>query len=321
MKMGKLSGVSTVALLAVLTAACDDKPKAPTGQVVVTVNGDDVTVHELNSELQLLRAPASAPRKQVEQVALARVVERKMLADVARKRGLDKNPQFILSQRRNDDGLLVQALQTDIAQKVPATTREAAQKYVAANPSLFAERKIFTLDQIRFLRPANIAQIGLEPAKTMAEVARVLTSANVRFERAPVQLDALAVNPALTAEVLRITARNSDEVFMFADQPQGAPAPIMYVNKVTNVRVEPFVNEAAIKFAQQLLQRQEVQKRLTSELARFKTEAKPNIKYATAYTPPPEPKTAAAGTPAAGAPAAGAPAAGAPAAAPVAPAN
>lgn len=292
MSIGKRAGLATAAALMVLTAACDDKPKVPTGQVVVTVNGDDVTVHELNSELQLLRAPPSTPRKQVEQVALARVVERKMLSDVARKRGLDKNPQFLLAQRRTDDGLLVQALQTDIAQKVTPTTREAAQKFIGENPSLFAERKIFTIDQIRFLRPDNIAQIGLEPAKTMTDVARVLSAAKIRFERAPVQLDALTVNPALIAEIMRITAKNSDEVFMFADQPQGAPAPIMFVNHITGVRVNPFVSEDAIKYAQQLIQRQEIQKRLVSELARFKTEAKPNIKYAANYAPPPEVKPA-----------------------------
>ncbi|TRW17956.1 hypothetical protein [Glacieibacterium frigidum] len=302
MRIGNRAALVAAISLAALTAACGDKKdEAPKGQVVVTVNGDDVTVHELNSELQLLRAPPTAPRKQVEQVALQRVVERKMLADVARERGLDKNPQFLLARRRLDDGLLVQALQTDIAQKVPQTTRESAQKYIAANPSLFAERKIFTIDQIRFLRPANIAQIGLEPAKTMADVARVLSNANIRFERAPVQLDALTVNPALTKEIVRITSKNSDEVFMFADQPQGAPAPIMFVNHVTGTKVEPFIGEDAIKFAQQLIQRQEIQKALTTELAKFKTAAKPNIKYATNYAPPPEKPAA---TPAAGAPAA-----------------
>jgi len=310
MSFGNRAGLAAVVALATLTAACDKTEKAPTGQVVVTVNGDDVTVHELNSELQLLRAPSTAPRKQVEQVALARVVERKMLADVARERKLDNNPQFLLARRRLEDGLLVQALQTDIAQKVPVTTREAAQKFIGANPLLFAERKIFTIDQIRFLRPENIAQIGLEPAKTMTDVARVLTNAKIRFERAPVQLDALTVNPALIAEIVRITAKNSNEVFMFADQPQGAPAPIMFVNHITGVRVNPFVSEEAIKYAQQLLQRQEIQKRLTSELGKFKTAAKANIKYAAGYAPPPEPKVparsgapAAAPTPAAPTPA------------------
>ena len=306
--MGKINRTAlalSVAALA-LTTACD-KNKTPSGQVVATVNGQDITVHELNSELQQLRAPANAPKKEVSQVALARVVERRMLADVARKRGLDKNPQFLLAQRRLDDGLLVQSLQSDVARQVPATTREAAQKFIEQNPNLFAERKIFQIDQIQFLRPNNIASLGLGPAKTMADVAQVLNNAKIEFRRAPTQLDALATNPALTTEIMRITARNPEEVFMFADQPQGAPAPVMFVNHVTGVRVEPFIGEKAIAFAQQLLQRLEVQKRLQTDLAKFTAEAKANIKYAAGYSAPPVAKPAATPGAALPAPSAGKP--------------
>ena len=314
MVTSKRAGLAASVALLTLLGACS-KDKAPTGQVVATVNGEDITVHELNSELQLLRAPAEAPRKTVESVALARVVERKMLADVARKRGLDKNPQYLLAQRRVDEGLLVQALQGDISSKVTTTTREAAQKFITENPGLFAERKILTIDQIQFLRPANLASLGLGPAKTMGDVAKVLTDAKVEFRRVPVQLDALTVNPALTAEISKIMARNPDEVFMFADQPQGAPAPVMYINHVTATKIEPFLGERAIAFAQQLLQRIEVQKRLQTQLKAFQAEAKANIHYAKGYGPPEVPRTPApAGALAPGAPAT--PSAPAPAPAP-----
>ncbi len=280
--------VGSVAVLALLTA-CSDKDKAPSGQVVATVNGEDITVHELNGELQQLRVPPEAPKKQVEQVALSRVVERKMLADVARKRGLDKNPQFLLAQRRVDEGLLVQALQADIAKAVPKTTREAAQKYMEQNPQLFADRKIYAIEQIQFLRPANIASLPLAPAKTLNDVAQVLSAAKVEFRRANVQYDALTVNPQLTAEIGRILAKNPDEVFVFADQPQGAPAPVMYANRVIATRTEPFIGEKAIAFAQQLLQRLEIQKALQTNLKKFTDEAKPNIKYAAGYSAPTPP--------------------------------
>src|SRR5207237_1848229 len=138
---------------------------------------------------------------------------------------------------------------------------------------------IYTIDQIQFLRPANIGQLPLGPAKTLGEVASVLSNAKIEFRRANVQFDALQVNPALTAEIGKILARNPDEVFVFADQPQGAPAPVMYANHVVSVRTEPFIGEKAIAFAQQVVQRTEVQKALQTNLKRFQEEAKPNIKY------------------------------------------
>ena len=306
--------IGSVALLAVLSA-CGDKDKAPAGQVVATVDGKDITVHELNGELGQLRAPPNVPKKQVEQFALQRVIERKMLADVARQRGLDKNPQFLLAERRLEEGLLVQALQSDIAKAVPRTTREAAQKFIEQNPQLFAERKIYSLDQIQFLRPANIAQLPLAPAKTLGDVAAVLSNAKIEFRRATVQYDALTVNPQLTGEIAKILARNPDEVFVFADQPQGAPAPVMYANHVTGVRTEPFIGEKAIDFAQQVEQRMAVQKALQANLKRFTDDAKTKIKYAAGYSAPPAPKAAAAPG-AVPAPAGSAPAATTPAAPP-----
>jgi EpsD family peptidyl-prolyl cis-trans isomerase len=259
--------------------------------VVATVDGTEVTVSELNSEINTLpNRGGDAPKKLVESVALARVIERKMLAEEAVKRKLDKTPQFLLAKERVEDNLLVQALQSEIQRQVPATPRESAQKYVADNPQIFGDRKVFTLDQIQFLRPANIDQLPLKEAKTMADVEKVLIDANIEYRRAPQQLDSLTINPKLTEEIIRLST-GSSEPFMFADQPAGAPAPIIYVNSVTNTATQPFTGEKAISYAQNILQRQEIQKRLEAELKKLQDAYKPKIVYAAGYGPPELPKT------------------------------
>ena len=314
--------LTSAAAAMLFLAACDKAAKAPEGQVVATVDGTDVTIHELNAELALIpNRGGDAPRKLVESVALARVLERKMLAAEAEKLKLDKTPQFLLAKERTAEGLLVQALQADIQRKVPAATREAAQKFVADNLQVFGDRKIFTLDQIQFLRPANIDQLGLKDAKTMADVERILADANVEFRRAPQQIDSLTVNPALTNEIIKITASSNGEPFMFADQPAGAPAPVIYVNNVTATKSQPFTGEKAISYAQNVLQRQNVQKSLADTLKTYQADYKAKIVYGKGYGPPVFPKGAApAGASAAPAGASAAPApvpaAASPAAAP-----
>ena len=59
-------------------------------------------------------------------------------------------------------------------------------------------------------------------------------------------------------------ARNPREVFMFADQPQGAPAPVMYVNAVTDTKLAPYTGEPAITLAQQIVKRDATQAALVS---------------------------------------------------------
>ena len=292
MKQVTAARVAAGLALVALVSGCNKGKDKPSGQVVATINGDDITTHELNSELAQARAPADAPRKTVEQVVLARIIERKMLADVARERGLDKNPNFLLAQRRVDDGLLVQALQAQIAQKVPVPTREAAEKFIESHPDQFGSRKVYSIDQIQFLRPENVASLNLEPAKTLADVVQILTAAKIQFRRAAAEIDALTVNPSLVVQINKLLARNPEEVFMFADQPQGAPAPVMFVNKVIEVKTVPFTGEPAIAFAQQLLQRSAVEKALVDNLKTFTDAAKPKISYAAGYGPPAPPAPA-----------------------------
>ncbi|WP_439534803.1 hypothetical protein [Polymorphobacter sp.] len=275
---------SAVAMLAL--AGCGDKEKAPEGQVVATVDGKDVTIHELNAELTMMRANQDAPRKLIEQVALARVIERKMLANEGRLLKLDSSPQFLLARTRAEEGLLVQALQANLQSKVPQPTREAAQKFIAENPQVFGDRKLFTLDQIQFLRPSNFDRLPIKDAKTMADVESILMDANIEFRRAPQQIDTLLINPALTSEIVRLTSANNAEPFMFIDQPPNAAGPVVFINNVTATKSQPFTGEKAIGYAQAVLQQQAVQKRLASELEKWKEAYKAKIVYAKGYGAP-----------------------------------
>ena len=280
-----LLGSAMAAALAL--AACDKGPKVPDGQVVATVDGTEVTIRELNAETAAIgNRAANVPPKLVESLALARVVERKMLANEARKLDLDKSPDFLLTRERTNEALLVQALQTSIQAKVQPTPRESAQKFVSDNPQVFGDRKIFTLDQIQFLRPANVDQLPLKEAKSMAEVERVLIDANIEYRRAPQQLDTLTINPSLSTEISKIAASGTAEPFIFSDQPAGAPAPVLYVNNITNTETKPFIGERAIAYAQNILQRQQVQQQLAAELKKLQDGYKDKIVYAKGYSAP-----------------------------------
>ena len=301
--------------------ACSKEAKGPEGQVVATVDGKDVTIHEVNAEIGGMGAQAqNAPRKLVESVALARVIERKMLANEARTKKLDQSPQFVLAKTRNDENLLVQSLQAEVAGKVTATPREGAQKFISENPIMFADRRIMTLDQIQFLRTPDFAKLPLKDAKTMQEVEKVLIEGNVDYRRAPQQIDTLILDPRLSGEFIKLSKGPNGEPFMYTDQPQGAPAPVVYVNVVSEMKTQPFIGEKAIAYAQQVIQRQEIGKRLQAELTRLREANKGKITYGKGYDTPDkvsaqlQKAAAATAAPGAGAAKPAAPAAPAPAA-------
>jgi EpsD family peptidyl-prolyl cis-trans isomerase len=127
------------------------KVKAPTGQVVATVGNREITVRELHAEVSAVPAAVASNEKLKEQQALRAIIERTILAAAAKDQGLDKDPQFLLLEQRQSDALLAQRLEAKIAANVPAPTREEAEQFELGNPNMFAERKVFHIDQIRMI--------------------------------------------------------------------------------------------------------------------------------------------------------------------------
>lgn len=285
-----LLGSAAVALL--LLTACGDKGGSsgtPTGQVVARLNGEDITQLEVQAELAATPLPPNIERRDAERIALNNIITRRMLMNEAKARKLDQTPQFQQQQRRTSEQLFVQALAADIARKVEDPTMNDADNFIRENPSLFAQRKIFILDQIQFVRPENVNELPLGQAKTMAEVEKVLSDARIEFRRLPATLDSLGANPAFIAEVVKVLDRNPREVFVFANQQPGQPAPIITVNQVTETRIVPFTGDRARQFATNFLRNQSVQQALAAEVQRQQEAAKAQVVYQEGWGPPETP--------------------------------
>ena len=183
--------IGTALTLTACSKESKSEDKAAKGQVVATVHGEDVTVYELNAELEGAAVPSDGDaRKKVEQAALQRIVNRKILADIARERKLDKTPAYLLQTRRAEEALLVSMLQRDLAQKLPPVTDEDAEKYVAANPTMFGERKIIMVDQLQFPAPGSVKELETyRPLKTLEEFESKLTQQGLIFRRVPGSFD------------------------------------------------------------------------------------------------------------------------------------
>ena len=297
---GRTRALLLLATAALALAGCEKlgigSGGEPKGQVVATLDGQEITVLEVNAELAGTPIPPSMSRREAEKLALENIVTRRMLAKAAEERELNKKPEFLLQERRAEEQLRVQALARDIAAKVVTPTRDEAEKFISENPYLFANRTFFILDQIQFLRPDNIEKLGLEGATTMAEVEQILTANNIPFRRQPASLDSLGANPAFVKEVTTVLAKKPDELFMFATRPQGAPAPVVLVNQVKDTNVQPFTGDKAREFAVNFLRNERVQNALKAEVDRQKKSQAERVKFQEGWAPakPKDAKAAAA---------------------------
>lgn len=193
-----------VVCMAILISGCDKKPE---GQVAAVVNGDEITLQEINTEIGNANIPAGADSKEVQRAALQRIVERRLLAQSAKEDGLDKTPEYLIRSRQINDALLVQLLGQRAEKSFEVPDQQAINKYMAENPSMFAGRKMYVVDRIQFGLPSDVAQLKtLESAHSMEEVAKTLNGLGIKFERGAAKMDSAQLGQQRLDQILALPA-------------------------------------------------------------------------------------------------------------------
>lgn len=302
-RMFVVAGVSAALLL----SGCDQIKKLtgggkPSGQVVATVNGEEITSLELRSELGGFGSRDPEIMKAAQQQALQQVVLRKLMAQEARKAKLDKTADFTLQLHRGEEALLAGLYQRKLASEVVQPSRQAGEAYVASHPDMFANRRVLFVNQV-IAAPSNISPDRLRPLKTLDAVRSLLETEGVQYQENAVVLDTLSANPQLIALVKGLPA---GEIFVVPQQGS------LLFNQITGERSTPFRGDMATAYAVNQLRSQTSQTTISKRLEALRKAADDKIVYSDAYTPS-KPKAVAKPAAKAAAPAA-APAAAAPAA-------
>jgi peptidyl-prolyl cis-trans isomerase C len=250
--------------------------KEATGQVAAVVNGEEITLQEVNAELANASVPEGADQKALRQAALERIVERRLLAQAAREDGLDKSSDFLIRKRQLEDTLLVQLLAQKATQATGVPDPKKIQTYIQKNPAMFADRTIYQLDMIQFPMPADPKQLEpLGKARTMDELITQLQQRGIKFQRGTGTLDSAKVGQE---KINQIRALPAGEPFI---SPQGN---VVTAAVITGEAKQPIATEQASPMAVQAMRNSEVVGALQQRLKDAR--AKADIKYQAGFAPP-----------------------------------
>ncbi|MGN7998722.1 EpsD family peptidyl-prolyl cis-trans isomerase [Sphingomonas sp. 22176] len=271
--------VTAAAAAALAVSGCGSKDgKLDKGQVVASVDGDEITIFELNAEVQASQVPPGTDRKVAEQLALQRIIERKILSKVAREQKLDKTPAFLIQERRADELILTTMLRDKIAGGIAQPTEAEITQYQAAHPERFAQRKIYSIDQIVFPAPNSADKYKqFAPLKTLDQLAAKLTADGTQFRRAPTQLDTAALPPEIAGKIAALPAA---EMFILPTQ-QGLTA-----NVITATTVQPLPADQAHELALNALRNERFSKAADAQLNDRLKKARATVKYQPGYQAP-----------------------------------
>jgi EpsD family peptidyl-prolyl cis-trans isomerase len=162
-------GLSTLALaLTVGLAGCGDKnADKTTTQVAAKVNSDAISVQQLDHELAKLGNLSPDQAKKAANQVLRSMVDQQILVQKAIEDKVDQDPQVVVSLEAARRQVLAQAyLQKLTAGQAKPGDAEVAD-YYAKHPELFAERRIYRLQEINVpVTPANVEEVKAQLAKS-----------------------------------------------------------------------------------------------------------------------------------------------------------
>lgn len=163
------SALSICALLAL--GACGGGGGAT--QLAVKVNDGEVSVHQLEISARgpLLNAPPERAVEVTRQV-LDGLVDQELAAQAARTDGLDSDPKVVQQLELAKREVLARAWQDKLTQAVTDPASDQVDQFYAANSALFAERRIYSLQEHNVELPHDKVQAlkqRLEAATTAAQ--------------------------------------------------------------------------------------------------------------------------------------------------------
>lgn len=269
------AGVASAAL--VLLAGCHrGTNSAPTGQVVASVNGQEVTQREVQAELNGFSSPNEDAMRRAQQGAVQAILNRKILAKAAKDAGVEKSAQYQLMSTRTNELSLAQAYEQQIAKNLPRPTQDEINQYIAQHPNTFAQRKIYVVDRIQI--PTGTSQKVLDaikPLHTMDDIEQVLLNAGVDYVRTPGSIDARSTSPAIIDQIAKVPPSEP-----FVIPGNGA----LSINQVKEARTVPFSGPAAEEFAQRAIMSDRAQKAIADKITALRKSAG-DVKYQKGYAP------------------------------------
>ncbi|MBY0579211.1 MAG: EpsD family peptidyl-prolyl cis-trans isomerase [Burkholderiales bacterium] len=157
------AGIAVVSAAAML-AGCGEK--GATSQVAVKVNSGEITINQLSSALSQIPNVAPEQVKQVKRIMLDKLVDQQLFVQQAITDKLDRTPKVVEEIDSARRAILARAyVEKVVSGTTPATTEDIG-KYYDSHPELFAQRKVYNVQEYEVVpQPGLAASLKAEVSK------------------------------------------------------------------------------------------------------------------------------------------------------------
>lgn len=255
--------------LAATLAACGRDDAKPSSQAAVRVNDQEITVHQLNTAMAQVRNLDQSQARQMSEQVLDKLVEQELLVQKALEQKLDRDPRVMQAIEASKRQLLSQAYLEKLTAQAGNPGADEMRKFYVAHPELFAERRIYRLQELAVPARDGLTREVLDgqiaKAKTLDDVEAWLKSRNTPFNAN----SSVKAAETLPMEVVPKLVKMKDGEMTVVNMPQG-----FVVLQVMASDRQPMDEKQAAPFIEQYLQNQRKIEIARSEVDTLRAAAK-----------------------------------------------
>lgn len=251
--------------LTLVLMACGEHGKKAS-QALASVNGTEITVLQLNEELQRAGNPA-LPAETAGKQLLEALIDRQLLQNEAAKERLDRDPAVVQAVERAKALIVAQAYLKKRLGTIAKPGHQEIEDYFLKHPEYFSHRKQFELRQLLVSsRDVNDAlKAAMESSHSLEEMALWLDAHKVKYSRAQRSPTSSDLAPELGNKLL---AMPRGQLFVVQE---GEHSMLM---TIVDVRDTPVSLETAAPAIEQFLINQKNMESARAELTRLRAVAK-----------------------------------------------
>lgn len=257
--------------LTLALAACGNKDgKKPAGQVAAKVNAEEISVHQINHVLSRAGASALAPEQaaKLQREVLEKLVDQQLAVEQATEKKLDRSPEIVMAIEAARREILARAYLEQLAAAQPKPTADEIKKYYTEHPALFAERRVYNLQEIVLPPNAGVTtplREMMASGKSIEEISNWLKGKEIKFAAGS------ATRPAeqIPLDLLPKVHALKDGQGLVFETPQNTTA-----LRVLASQASPIAETAALPRIQQYLGNQRTGDVVMQEMKQLRAKAK-----------------------------------------------
>jgi len=253
--------------LMVLTGCSDSETEKPATQIVAKVNDDEITVHQLNSAVA--KVPNVSPENvdEVRKEVLEKLVNQQLAVQQAEKNKIDRSAEVVMMMDAAKRDILTKAYLSQLVGNLPQPSEQESSKFYDEHPELFAQRRIYKLQEIVIPRKdAPLDEIReAAGSKSMDDMVAWLKSKNIQYRTAGATRAAEQISLPMLAEVSSL----QDGQTKLIETPEA-----LTVVHLISSELSPVDKEAAMQRIPRFLANEQAKDIINEDLQRLKTAAK-----------------------------------------------